>query len=75
MLENKGPDYSGRKTFRIENGTIAVKAVYQCDVEVTTPLFLLLSITYFFKVDEAIEFVIDSYYLTKGKKEWIDPEK
>ena len=64
-----------RKTFRIENGTIAVKAEYQGDVELTTPLYLPLSITYFFKVDEAIESVIDSYYLTKGKKEWIDSEK
>jgi hypothetical protein len=68
LLENKGPDYSGRKTFRIESGTIAVKAEYQGDVEVTTPLYLLLSITYFFKVDEAIKSVIDSYYLTKDKK-------
>ena len=54
---------------------IAVKTVYQGGVELTTPLYLLLSIAYFFKVDEAIEFVIDSYCLTKGKKEWIDPEK
>ncbi len=64
-----------RKTFRIENGTIAVKAEYQVDVELTIPLYLPLSITYFFKVDEAIESVIDSYYLTKDKKEWIDSEK
>jgi hypothetical protein len=64
-----------RKTFRIANDAIAVKAEYQADVEFTTPLYLLLSITYFFKLDEAIEFVIDSYYLTKGKKEWIDSEK
>ncbi|HKI07175.1 MAG TPA: hypothetical protein VKA09_02155 [Nitrososphaeraceae archaeon] len=75
MLENKAPDYSERKTFRIKNGMIAVKTVYQGGVELTTPLYLLLSIAYFFKVDEAIEFVIDSYCLTKGKKEWIDPEK
>jgi hypothetical protein len=61
-----------RKTFRIENGTIAVKAVYQGDVELTTPLYLLLSITCFFKVDEVVKSVIDSYYLTKGKKEQID---
>ena len=60
---------------RIENGTIAVKAVYQGDVELTIPQYLPLSITYFFKVDEAIKSVIDSYYLTKGKKEWIDSEK
>jgi hypothetical protein len=63
------------KTFRIENGTIAVKAVYQDDVKLTTPLYLLLSITYFFKVDKATKSVIDSYYLTKGKKERIDSEK
>jgi len=75
LLENKGPEGFERKTFRIENGTIAVKAVYQGDVELTTLLYLLLSITYFFKVDEAIKSVIDSYYLTKGKKEWIDSEK
>jgi hypothetical protein len=70
-----GPEASGRKTFRIESGTIAVKAVYQGGVELTTPLYLPLSITYFFKVDEAIKSVIDSYYLTKDKREWIDPEK
>jgi hypothetical protein len=63
------------KTFRIENDAIAVKAVCQGGVELTTPLYLLLSITYFFKVDEAIKSVIDSYYLTKGKKEWIDSQK
>ena len=56
-------------------GTIAVKAEYQGDVELTTPLYLPLSFIYFFKVDEAIKSVIDSYYLTKGKKEWIDSEK
>jgi hypothetical protein len=64
------------KTFRIENGTIAVKAEYQGDVELTIPLYLPLSFTYFFKVDEAIDSVIDSvidsYYLTKDKKEWVD---
>jgi hypothetical protein len=49
--------------------------VYQGDVELTTPQYLPLPITYFFKVDEAIESVIDSYYLTKGKKEWFDSEK
>ena len=49
--------------------------VYQGDVELTIPEYLPLSITYFFKVDEAIESVIDSYYLTKGKKEWFDSEK
>jgi hypothetical protein len=54
---------------------MAVKAEYQGDVELTTPLYLPLSITYFFKVDEAIESVIDSYHLTKGKKEWIASEK
>jgi hypothetical protein len=42
--------------------------VYQGDVELTVPQCLPLSITYFFKVDEAIKSVIDSYYLTKGKK-------
>jgi hypothetical protein len=43
---------------------------------ITIPLlYLPLSITYFFKVDEAIKSVIDSYYLTKGKKDWIDLEK
>jgi hypothetical protein len=42
--------------------------VYQGDVELTTPLYLLLSITCFFKVDEVVKSVIDSYYLTKGKK-------
>ena len=47
----------------------------QGDVELTTPLYLLLSIIYFFKVDEVVKSVIDSYYLTKGKKEWIDSEK
>jgi hypothetical protein len=46
-----GPEASGRKTFRIENGTPAVKAVYQGGVELNTPLYLPLSITYFFKVD------------------------
>jgi hypothetical protein len=64
-----------KKTFRIENGTIAVKAEYQGDVELTTPLYLPLSITYFFKVDGAVKSVIDSYYLTKGKKDGIDSEK
>jgi hypothetical protein len=64
-----------RKTFRIENGTITVKAVYQGDVELTIPLYLLLSNTYFFKVDEAVKYVIDSFCLTKGKIEWIDSEK
>ena len=49
--------------------------VYQGDVELTIPQYLPLSITYFFKVDEAIKSVIDSYYLTKGKKEWMDSEK
>ena len=49
--------------------------VYQGDVELTIPQYLPLSITYFFKVDGAIKSVIDSYYLTKGKKEWIDSEK
>jgi hypothetical protein len=63
-----GPEASGRKTFRIESGTIAVKPEYQGGLELTTPLYLPLSITYFFKVDEAIKSVIDSYYLTKGKK-------
>ena len=75
LLENKGPDDSERKTFRIESGTIAVKVMCQGDVELTTPLYLLLSIIYFFKVDEVVKSVIDSYYLTKGKKEWIDSEK
>jgi hypothetical protein len=70
-----GPEASGRKTFRIENGTPAVKAVYQGGVELNTPLYLPLSITYFFKVDGAIKSVIDSYYLTKGKKDGIDSEK
>jgi hypothetical protein len=55
---------------------IDVKAEYQDEVELTIPLlYLPLSITYFFKVDEAIKSVIDSYYLTKGKKDWIDLEK
>ena len=63
-----GPEDSERKTFRTENGTIAVKAVYQGDVELTTPMYLPLSITYFFKVDEAIKSVIDSYYLLKIKR-------
>jgi hypothetical protein len=49
--------------------------IYQGDVELTIPQYLPLSITYFFKVDGAIKSVIDSYYLTKGKKEWIDSEK
>jgi hypothetical protein len=49
--------------------------VYQGDVELTTPQYLPLSITYFFKVDKATKSVIDSYYLTKGKKERIDSEK
>ena len=49
--------------------------VYQGDVELTIPQYLPLSITYFFKVDEAIKSVIDSYYLTKGKKDGIDSEK
>jgi len=40
-----------------------------------TSVSILLSIIYFFKVDEAKKSVIDSYYLTKGKKEWIDSEK
>jgi hypothetical protein len=70
-----GPEGSERKTFRIENGMIDVKAEYQDDVELTIPLYLPLPITYFFKVDEAIKSVIDSYYLTKGKKDWIDLEK
>jgi hypothetical protein len=71
-LQTEGLD---RKTFKIENGTTAVKAVYQGDVKLTTPLYLPLSIIYFFKVDESIKSVIDSYYLTKGKKERIDLEK
>jgi hypothetical protein len=54
---------------------IAVKSVYQGDVELTTPLYLPLPFTYFFKVDGAIESVVDSYYLTKGKKDGIDSEK
>jgi hypothetical protein len=49
--------------------------VYQGDVELTIPQYLPLSITYFFKVDGAIKSVIDSYYLTKGKKDGIDSEK
>jgi hypothetical protein len=49
--------------------------VYQGDVELTTPLYLPLPFTYFFKVDGAIESVVDSYYLTKGKKDGIDSEK
>ena len=44
------PEGFERKTFRIENGMIDVKAEYQDDVELTIPLYLLLSITYFFKV-------------------------
>jgi hypothetical protein len=47
VLENKSPEGSERKTFKIENGTIADKAVYQGDVKLTTPLYLLLSITFF----------------------------
>jgi hypothetical protein len=35
-----------RKIFKIENGTIAVKAVYQGDVKLTSLLYLLLSITF-----------------------------
>jgi hypothetical protein len=54
---------------------IAVKSVYQGDVELTTPLYLPLPFTYFFKVDGAIKSVVDSYYLTKGKKDGIDSEK
>jgi hypothetical protein len=49
--------------------------VYQSDVELTIPQYLPLSITYFFKVDWGIKSVIDSYYLTKGKKDGIDSEK
>jgi hypothetical protein len=49
--------------------------VYQGDVELTIPQYLPLSITYFFKVDGAIKSVINSYYLTKGKKDGIDSEK
>ena len=49
--------------------------MYQGYVQLTTPMHLLLSITYFFKVDEAKKSTIDSYYLTKGKKERIDSEK
>jgi hypothetical protein len=49
--------------------------VDQGDVELTIPQYLPLSITYFFKVDGAIKSVIDSYYLTKGKKDGIDSEK
>jgi hypothetical protein len=75
LVKEEGPEGSGRKTLRIENGMIDVKAEYQDDVELTIPLYLPLSITYFFKVDEAIKSVIDSYYLTKGKKDWIDLEK
>jgi len=37
---------------------------------VSTPFYYL-----FFKVDEVIKSVIDSYYLTKGKKDGIDSEK
>jgi hypothetical protein len=56
-----------RKLSKIENGTIAVKAMQQGDVKLTSsPLNLLPSIT-FFKVDEAIKSVIDSYYLTKKR--------
>jgi hypothetical protein len=59
-----------RKTFKIENGTIAVKAVYQGDVKLTTSLYLLLSITFFLPKQTRRQslYVIDSYYLTKGKK-------
>jgi hypothetical protein len=60
--------FKREKPSKIENGTIAVKAEYQGDVDLTTPLNLPLSIIYFFKVDEATKSVIDSYYLTKGKK-------
>jgi hypothetical protein len=49
--------------------------MYQGYVQLTTPMRLLLSITYFFKADEAKKSVIGSYYLTKGKKERIDSEK
>jgi hypothetical protein len=70
-----GPLGSGRKTFKIENGMIEVKAKYKDDVELTISLHLPLSTTYFFKVDKAVKSVIDSYYLTKGKKERIDLEK
>jgi hypothetical protein len=44
-------------------------------MELTIPQYLPLSITYFFKVDGPIKSVIDSYYLTKGKKDGIDSEK
>jgi hypothetical protein len=72
----KYPGYVSReKPSKIENGAIAVKAMYQGYVQLTTPMHLLLSITYFFKVDEAKKSTIDSYYLTKGKKERIDSEK
>ena len=55
---------------------IAVKAIYQGDVQLTTPLCIFYSFLLpFFKVDEAIKSAIDSYYLTKGKKERIDSEK
>jgi hypothetical protein len=59
---------SGRKTFNIENSMIYVKSKYKDDVELTIPLHLSLSVTYFFKVDETIKSVIDSHHLTKGKK-------
>jgi hypothetical protein len=49
--------------------------MYHGDVELTIPLYLPLSITYFFKVDKGLKSVIDSYYLTKGKKDGIDSEK
>jgi hypothetical protein len=67
--------FESKMRISIENGTIAVKAEYQVDGELTVPQYLPLSITYFFKVDGAIKSVIDSYYLTKSKKEWIDSEK
>jgi len=72
----KYPGYVSReKPSKIENATIAVQAVYQGYVQLTTPMYIYSFLLLFFKVDEAKKSMIDSYYLTKGKKERIDSEK
>jgi hypothetical protein len=49
----------------IENGTIAVKSVYQADAKLIAPLFRYF---HYFLLDQAIKSVIDSYCLSKDKK-------
>jgi hypothetical protein len=75
LLGTGDPEGLDRKTFKNLEwyASFQSRVSRQCEVNLLTsesaPFY------YFFKVDEAIKSVIDSYYLTKGKKERIDSEK